>query len=251
MKDSGMSTDKLATILDYWIEHNEGHHRENQKWLRSAQEYGNGHIIKAVKKALELSKDSTRQIMAAKAFLQGRDVHNEHVHEHHEGHEHHVPHQHIQYHQIGIIHTPHAPGTPWSEMRNSDAQCSITIDKRFSEGLWKLNTFSHIIVLFSLNRIAGEPVLTVFPPWAEGVRTGVFASRSPNRPNPIGLSVVALRDISGNEILTDNIDAYDASPLLDIKPYIEAAESRVGAGNGWIDELDESVKARAFRKPAE
>ena len=251
MKDSGISADKLVTILDYWIEHNEGHHRENQKWLRSAQEYGNERIIKAVKKALELSEDSTRQIRDAKAFLQGWDVHKEHVHEHHEGHEQHVPHQHIQYHQIGIIHTPHAPGTPWSEMRNSDTQCSITLDERFSEGLWKLNTFSHVIVLFSLNRITGEPVLTVSPPWTEGVSVGVFASRSPNRPNPIGLSVVALRDISGNEIFTDNIDAYDESPLLDIKPYIEAAESRVGAGNGWIDEQDESLKARVFRKPTE
>jgi tRNA-Thr(GGU) m(6)t(6)A37 methyltransferase TsaA len=245
MKDSAMSADKLATILDYWIEHNEGHNRENQKWLRSALEYGNEHIIKAVKKALELSEDSTRQIMAAKDFLQGRGLHKEDVHEHH------VPHQHIQYHQIGIIHTPHAPGTPWSEMRNCDTRCSITLDERFSEGLWKLSTFSHVIVLFALNMIRGEPVLTVSPPWAEGVRTGVFASRSPNRPNPIGLSVVGLRDISGNEIFTDNIDAYDESPLLDIKPYIEAAESRVGAGNGWIDELEESLKARVFRKPAE
>ena len=127
----------------------------------------------------------------------------------------------------------------------------VSLDERYGEGLWKLKSFSHVIILFSLNRVSDEPVLTVTPSWAEGVRVGVFASRSPNRPNPIGLSVVALRKISGNEIFTDNIDAYDESPLLDIKPYIEAVESRVGAGNGWIDELDESLKAKVFRKPTE
>jgi tRNA (Thr-GGU) A37 N-methylase len=52
-------------------------------------------------------------------------------------------------------------------------------------------------------------------------------------------------------ISTDNIDAYDETPLLDIKPYIEAVDSRAGAGNGWIDELDETLKDRVFRNPTE
>ena len=249
MKDSGINASHLGAILDYWIEHNEGHHRENQKWLRSAEEYGNEHIIKAIRNTLELSDSITRQIKAAKAYLHGNDAPEEHDHAPHEKAVHPLPHRHIQYHQIGTIHTPHAPGTPWSEMRNSDTQCSIALDERYSEGLWKLNSFSHIIVLFSLDRVSDESVLTVSPPWAEGVKTGVFASRSPNRPNPIGLSIVPLREISGSVIFTGNVDAYDETPLLDIKPYLEAVESRVHAGNGWIDELDESLKSKVLNTP--
>jgi tRNA-Thr(GGU) m(6)t(6)A37 methyltransferase TsaA len=136
-------------------------------------------------------------------------------------------------------------------MRRSDAQCSITVDEKYSEGLWKLNSFSYIIVLFYFDRVSDESVLTVTPPWAEGVKAGVFASRSPHRPNPIGLSVVPLRGVSGSEIYTGNIDAYDGTPLLDIKPYIEAVESKVSAGNGWIDELDESLKAEVLHNSTE
>ena len=172
-------------------------------------------------------------------------------HTHGEKHAHLVPHRHIQYHQIGTIHTPYTPDTPWSEMRQSDTQCSIVLDKRYNEGLWKLSSFSHIIVLFALDRVSDESVLTVSPPWAEGIKTGVFASRSPNRPNPIGLSVVALIKISDNVVFTENIDAYDETPLLDVKPYLEATESKVHAGNGWIDELGESLKTKVFHKPTE
>ena len=56
MKDSGINADKLGAILDYWIEHNEGHHRENEKWLRSVEEYGNDDISRAIRKALELRR---------------------------------------------------------------------------------------------------------------------------------------------------------------------------------------------------
>jgi tRNA-Thr(GGU) m(6)t(6)A37 methyltransferase TsaA len=88
--------------------------------------------------------------------------------------------------------------------------------------------------------------MTVSPSWAKGARVGLFASRSPRRPNPIGLCVVKLREIRDNVINTDRIDAYDGSPLLDVKPYLEAVDSRPGAGNGWIDELDEGVRSRVL-----
>lgn len=244
MKDSRINADRLGAILDYWIGHNEGHHRENEKWLRSVEEYGNDDITRAIRKALELSDAITRQVRDAKAYLHGHDVQEDHGH--HEATAHGVPHRHIQFHQIGTIHTPYAPGTPSSEMRSGDVRCSILMDERYSEGLWKLNSFSYIILLFFLDRVSDASLLIVSPQWAEGVQTGLFASRSPNRPNPIGLSVVPLREISGNVIYTGNIDAFDETPLLDIKPYIEAVESKEGAGNGWIDELDESLKSKAF-----
>ena len=98
------------------------------------------------------------------------------------------------------------------------------MDERYSEGLWKLNSFSYIILLFFLDRGSDESLLIVSPPWAGGVQTGLFASRSPNRPNPIGLSVVPLREVSGNVIYTGNIDVFDETPLLDIKPYIPSID---------------------------
>jgi tRNA-Thr(GGU) m(6)t(6)A37 methyltransferase TsaA len=246
MKDSGINADRLGAILDYWIEHNEGHHRENEKWLRSVEEYSNDDITRAIRKALELSDAITRQVRDAKAYLHGHGAQEDHGHRHYEDTVKGIPHRHIQFHQIGTIHTPYAPGTPSSEMRSGDSRCSILMDERYSEGLWKLNSFSYIILLFFLDRVSDESLLIVSPPWAEGVQTGLFASRSPNRPNPIGLSVVPLMEISGNVIYTGNIDAFDETPLLDIKPYIEVVESKEGAGNGWIDELDESLKSNAF-----
>jgi tRNA-Thr(GGU) m(6)t(6)A37 methyltransferase TsaA len=249
MKNSAMNADKLGAILDYMVEHNEGHREENQKWLYSAQEYGNEHIVEALSRVLALSDEITRQIQRAKEHLNRRHGADAHGPAHDHAHAHAIPHRHIQYHQIGIIHTPHSPGASWSEIRSSNDRCSIILDEKYSEGLWKLNSFSHIIVLFAMDRDPKQAVLTVSPPWAGDVETGVFASRSPDRPNPIGLSVVALRGISHNVITTDNIDAYDETPLLDIKPYIEAVESRSGAGNGWIDGLDEALRTKVFRNP--
>jgi tRNA-Thr(GGU) m(6)t(6)A37 methyltransferase TsaA len=251
MKDSGLNRDKMGAILDYWIEHNEGHNRENTKWLHAAEEYGDEVIIESIKRALELSDTSTEHIKAAKALLHGQTGDKRHGHTHQKQHTHHVPHKHIQYHQIGTIHTPHKPGTTWSEIRNSTAECTIVLDEVFTEGLWKLNSFSHVIVLFSLDRVSDEPVLTVTPPWAEGVQAGVFATRSPVRPNPIGLSITVLKEVSGNVLHTGNIDAYDETPLLDVKPYIEAVESKVGSGNGWIDKLDGSLKESVLQVPKE
>ena len=133
MKDSGINADKLEAILDYWIEHNEGHHRENQKWLRSVEEYGNDDITRAIRKALELSDAITRQVREAKTYLHGHAVQENHGHGYHEETTHGVPHRHIQLHQIGTIHTPYAPGTPYSEMKRSETPCSIIVDERYQE----------------------------------------------------------------------------------------------------------------------
>ncbi len=254
MKDPGIDKDRLEAILNYMIEHSEGHREEDEKWLRRVEKFGDDEITRKIRKVVELTDSITRQLREARAALHGHHEHpglkETHRHGHGEASSPAVPHRHIQFHQIGTIHTPYAPGTPSSEMKRRETPCSIIIDERYQEGLWKLDSFSHIIVLFYLDRVADEPALIVSPPWAEGVKTGLFASRSPNRPNPIGLSLVPIKEISGNVIHTGNIDAFDETPLIDIKPYLEAVESRDGAGNGWIDELDDAVKAKAFEDPS-
>ena len=81
--------------------------------------------------------------------------------------------------------------------------------------------------------------MIVSPPWAEGKRVGVFSSRSPLRPNPIGLSVVRVKSIVENRIYTSGLDVFDGTPLLDIKPYIKDLDSKTDANYGWVEEMDD------------
>ena len=71
------------------------------------------------------------------------------------------------------------------------------------------------------------------------MEVGLFASRSPVRPNPIGLSIVRLKRIEGNVVYTSGLDVFDGTPLLDIKPYIKGLDSKDDANYGWIKELDD------------
>jgi tRNA-Thr(GGU) m(6)t(6)A37 methyltransferase TsaA len=68
---------------------------------------------------------------------------------------------------------------------------------------------------------------------------GVFASRSPTRPNPIGLSVVRIKRIEGNVIHVSGLDVFDGTPLLDIKPYIDELDVKKDANLGWVGDMDD------------
>ena len=81
--------------------------------------------------------------------------------------------------------------------------------------------------------------MLVSPPWAGGMKTDVFSSRSPVRPNPIGLSIVGIKQIIDNEIHTSGLDVFDGTPLIDIKPYIKELDSKLDANYGWIEEIDD------------
>jgi len=80
--------------------------------------------------------------------------------------------------------------------------------------------------------------MTVSPPWTPDTKVGLFASRSPARPNPIGISIVRVKKITGNEIITSGLDVFDNTPLLDIKPYIKDLDSKNDANYGWLDDLE-------------
>jgi len=81
--------------------------------------------------------------------------------------------------------------------------------------------------------------MTIRPPWIPGSEIGVFASRSPVRPNCLGLSIVRIKDISNNQIVTSGLDVFDGTPLLDIKPYINELDSKTDANYGWLEDLDD------------
>jgi len=103
----------------------------------------------------------------------------------------------------------------------------------------ELEKFKYIYLVFFADRIGREPEMLISPPWAGGKKVGVFASRSPARPNPVGLSIVRIKKITGNKIFTSGLDVFDNTPLLDIKPYIKDLDNKEDANYGWIKDLDD------------
>lgn len=147
----------------------------------------------------------------------------------------------LQFQPIGTIHTPYLPTLPIPHQPQPEApgEFWITLKPEFQEGLDKLLTYRYLYVLYSMDQAQTEVNLKVRPSWAPEIEVGVFASRSPHRPNPIGLSIVKLKGIEGNEILISGIDAYNGTPLLDLKPYIGALDVKTDANDGWFDDLQD------------
>jgi formylmethanofuran dehydrogenase subunit E len=124
---------------------------------------------------------------------------------------------------IGVIQSPYpAHEKAPRQGRFSDAECVIGILPEFSEGLQDVEHHPHLIVLYWLDR-ADRTALLATPPHT-GIEHGVFATRSPNRPNPIGFGVVDLVRREGNRLVVKRLDALDGTPVLDIKPYSAAID---------------------------
>ena len=128
--------------------------------------------------------------------------------------------------------------TPWRTRQDcpknsaeSDAICTITLDPRYSEGLKDLEAASHVIVLYWMDRAPRNLVLQ--KPRHYGETRGVFALRSPARPNPIALSVAELVAVEGPELKVRGLDCLDGTPLLDLKPYFASTDARPAATVSW------------------
>jgi tRNA-Thr(GGU) m(6)t(6)A37 methyltransferase TsaA len=136
---------------------------------------------------------------------------------------------------IGIIRTPFTQreGTPIQPPGGRDVRGTIELNPEFVEGLADLEGFSHIILLYHFHQ-AAETSLKVVP-FLDAEPRGIFATRAPNRPNPLGLSVVRLEKIEGNKLTISDVDILDGTPLLDIKPYIPDFDSRGTYRLGWIE----------------
>ena len=115
----------------------------------------------------------------------------------------------------------------------------LVINRQYIAGLNDLMKFRYIYVIHCAHRITREVEMIVDSPWTSRRRVGVFSSRSPVRPNPIGLSIVRIRDIVENKVYTSGLDVFDGTPLLDIKPHIKDLNSKTDANYGWIEEMDD------------
>jgi tRNA-Thr(GGU) m(6)t(6)A37 methyltransferase TsaA len=128
--------------------------------------------------------------------------------------------------------------TPWKirddcpkNARESDAVCTIELDRRWVEGLKGLETATHVLVLYWMDKARRDLVLQAPRHYAE--LRGTFALRSPVRPNPIAASVTPLVRIEGNRLFVVGLDCIDNTPLLDIKPYFASTDSVPDASVGW------------------
>ncbi len=140
------------------------------------------------------------------------------------------------FHNIGIIRTPYKDSAPYQPVQTDEGEFKLVLEPQYADGLKLLDTFKYIYVIYALDRITVKTVkMLINPPWAPETEVGVFASRSPNRPNPIGISIVKLYGISKNTVHISSIDCYDGTPVLDIKPYIDVLDSKKDADFGWVN----------------
>ena len=142
----------------------------------------------------------------------------------------------IEYTPIGIIHTPYKTpaGTPIQPTGAGGVEAKVEVFSEYADGLTDLKGFSHIILLY-LFHLSKEFKLKVKPFLDDQLR-GLFATRAPARPNPLGMSVVRLVRIDDTVLYIKDIDVVDQTPLLDIKPYIPAFDIRKVDATGWMGE---------------
>ena len=136
---------------------------------------------------------------------------------------------------IGIIHTP------FKELENMPIQPSgaagipgtVELFPEFADGLKDLDDFSHLILLYHFHESSGYRLAVT--PFLDSKPRGVFATRAPKRPNPIGLSIVRLIQIQGCALEIENVDILDGTPLLDIKPYVPEFDHEENCRIGWLE----------------
>lgn len=119
---------------------------------------------------------------------------------------------------------------------------TVALKSEFLDGLQDLEGFSHIYLLYHFHQ-AGPTKLTVTP-FLDNRPHGVFATRAPNRPNPLGLSVVKLTGIVGNLLQIENVDILSGTPILDIKPYVPEFDQPEVERSGWLEWAKGKVRSK-------
>lgn len=149
----------------------------------------------------------------------------------------------MQVQAIGVAHTPyhHRHDAPHQPQAQAEGDFYVEIFPEFAAGLDHITDFSHVFLLSWLHHSAGY-ALQVTPPWQdagqEKKRVGLFASRSPNRPNPIGLTLAEVRGQQGNRLLTGPLDLFDGTPIIDIKPHLRSLDQTNMGNDGWLADSD-------------
>ena len=148
----------------------------------------------------------------------------------------------IAFRPIGVIRTPfkEVKGTPIQPTGAVGVRGSVHVNPEYGEGLKDIEGFSHIILLYHFHLAEGYSLLV--QPYMDREKRGMFATRIPGRPNPIGLSIVRLVSVEGCTLHVEDVDIIDGTPLLDIKPYVPDFDMRETDRVGWLTGRSRNVR---------
>jgi tRNA-Thr(GGU) m(6)t(6)A37 methyltransferase TsaA len=154
----------------------------------------------------------------------------------------------MSFRPIGVLRSEHrvAAQTPIQPVYAKGCRGRAEVFPEFAEGLTDLEGFSHVYIIYHFHQ--AQPAKMKVKPFMQDAEHGVFATRAPARPNPIGLSVVELVRREGNVLYLDGVDVLDGTPLLDIKPYTARFDRIETTRNGWQDEIDEKEAQKRGRR---
>ena len=140
----------------------------------------------------------------------------------------------VRYKPIGVVHSPFKKpqNVPIQAAISKGIKGTVEVVRRYVEGLKDLEGFSHIILIVHFHKSKAYSLL-VKPYLDENLR-GLFSTRAPSRPNPIGISIVRLTRIEDNILYIEDLDIIDGTPLLDIKPYVPNFDQRKKVRIGWL-----------------
>jgi tRNA-Thr(GGU) m(6)t(6)A37 methyltransferase TsaA len=150
----------------------------------------------------------------------------------------------MKFSPIGIIHTPFTDleNMPIQPAGAVGVKGTVEVFEDFQAGLKDLDGFSHIILVYCFHRSRSFDLHVV--PFLDSEPRGLFATRAPKRPNPIGLSVVRLDKIEDGVLHIQNVDILDSTPLLDIKPEVPEFDAQADVRIGWLEKARKNVSIR-------
>jgi tRNA-Thr(GGU) m(6)t(6)A37 methyltransferase TsaA len=145
---------------------------------------------------------------------------------------------------IGVIHTPHKTieNMPIQPKGAAGIEGYILVDEQYTDGLQDLEGFSHIYLVYFFHEARRTEM--VVTPFMDTQKRGVFATRSPLRPNHIGISIVRLKSIERNKLIVYDLDMLNNTPLLDIKPYIASFDRVHESKSGWLTVSDRKIREK-------
>jgi tRNA-Thr(GGU) m(6)t(6)A37 methyltransferase TsaA len=150
----------------------------------------------------------------------------------------------ILFKPIGVIHSPFTDpqSMPVQPISENSAEGTVEIFTEYAAGLKDLDGFSHIVLLYHFHRSRAFSLSVI--PFLDTEARGLFATRAPSRPNPIGISLVRLAGIDGCRLHVENIDVLDGTPLLDIKPHVPDFDCAPGARVGWLEKAAAEMRRK-------
>ncbi len=150
---------------------------------------------------------------------------------------------------IGVIHSPFTDpaDTPIQSIFADGARGTVEVFPEYAAGLKDIDGFSHLILIYHFHLAEGYSLIS--KPFIGDKEKGIFSIRHPRRPNPIGISIVRLKNVRGNILEICDVDILDGTPLLDIKPFVHQFDQRADIKSGWVDDqhIDE-VKDKTPRE---